>query len=164
MASYPILSELPGKAKKHERRTVAFNAVATGGSGYRRGHHESEFRDVSPVGRRLAGTAHLSALTNKRFPQNPPDRLRPRGFRFRLLRDPGVEGGFEVGVEAQADLRAYARPRPSASVFLFLGYCVGPRLVVPETSSSEPKRGWHLVPALTTTTPFKEARNGCAYA
>lgn len=102
----------------------------------------------------------MSRLRLKRLPQNPPDRLRPRRLRLRLLRDPGVEGGVQLGVEAKADVRADSGPWAAALIFLVLGYCIRPRLLIPTTLSSEPEQGWHLAPALTNERLVVEAKDG----
>lgn len=78
-----------------------------------------------------------------------------------LLRDPGVEGCLNIRVEPQPNLRPNPCPRPATLVFLTLGYCNRPRLVVPRTLL-EPEQGWHLAPALTPSRlSRKEAKDGC---
>src|SRR5688572_6097556 len=67
------------------------------------------------------------------LPQNTPDRLRPRRLRVRLLRDPSVQGGLNVRVKPQSNLRPDPCAWSAALVFLTLSYCVRLRLMVPTT-------------------------------
>lgn len=71
--------------------------------------------------------------------ENTPDCLRPRRLRVRLLRNPGIQRGFQLGVEAQANVRADASLRPAPSSFSETGYCAAPKITVPENTSNRSK-------------------------
>ena len=52
----------------------------------------------------------------------PPDRLRSRGLRVRLPLDPGGDPRGQVGGDADAGERGYARGRAAAWSFLIISY------------------------------------------
>jgi hypothetical protein len=93
-----------------------------------------------PQQERVAGPNRLGlilrsvTLEPQRFPQNPPDRLGPRGLRIGLLSDPSVQRLLDIRVEPEANLGSNSGTRTAALVFLTLSYCARPRLMVPRTS------------------------------
>jgi hypothetical protein len=78
----------------------------------------------------------------------PPYRLRLRGLRVRLGRDPGIQLGIHLRIEADADDRADAGFRASAASFLINRYCAAPEYTLTSILA-----GAGLAPAFTTATP-----------